>query len=123
MEYRIPHGTVYPADLLCQKAREAAQHRRTLREQTRHGTFTLAEIFDQIEQDRTLGRTRIKAVLLWLPTFGTVKVGKILTKASVAPARRLSTLTVGEKARLLADPRIVQHTAAVAYQRAHGGVA
>lgn len=123
MTYQLPHGTVYPADLLCQKAREAAKHRRTLRDQTRNGTFTLAELFEQIEQDRTLGRTRIKAVLLWLPRFGSVKVGNVLAKASVSPTRRISTLTVGEKERLLADPRVIQHTAAVVYQRARGGAA
>lgn len=123
MTYQLPHGDVYPVDLLCQKAQEAAQHRRDLHKQTRTGAFTLAELFELMEQDRILGRTRIKAVLLWLPTFGAVKVGKILAKASVSPTRRLSTLTMNEKERLLSDPRVVQHTAAVAYQRAHGGTA
>lgn len=119
----LQNSNAFPTDVLSRKSQEAAKHRRELREQTRNGTFTLADLFSLIEQDRTLGRTRIKVVLLWLPNFGKVKVCKVLEEASVSPTRRLTALRVAEKERLLADPRVVQHAAAVACQRANGGVA
>jgi hypothetical protein len=119
MPNQLPHGIAYPTDLLSQKSQEAAKHRRDLREQTRKGDLTLAELFNLVEQDRVLARTRIRTVLLWIPTFGNAKVGKVLGNACISPARRLTTLTANERSGLLADPRIVQHTAAVSHQRAN----
>lgn len=123
MPYTLPRGTPYPPDLLSKMSQDAAKHRRYLRDQTRCGRFTLSELFDQIEGDRILGRTRIKAVLLWLPTFGQVKVSKVLDKAGVTPTRRLAALTEQERSRLLADQRIAQQAAAATCHRTSGGSA
>ena len=123
MPYTLPRGSVYPADLLRQKAQEAARHRRHLRNETRGGALGLEDLLPLAEVDPILGRTRIKAVLSWLPGIGTAKTRRILGDTDVAPGQRLSSLTDAQRDRLLEHAWIQQHAAAVRRQQTAGDVA
>ena len=121
MPYTLPRGTVYPNELLRQKAREAAQHRGDLGRQVANGDFTLEELLELLPSDRILGRTRVKVALLWLPGIGTAKVRRIINESRVVAEQRLASLTSTQRDRLLNHPWIAQHAAAVVHRRADGG--
>lgn len=121
MPYELPHGTVYPPDLLREKAQEAAAHRRELRDSVRHGSFTLEELLDRASADRILGKTRIRTVLAWLPRIGTAKIRRILGSTGIEAGQRLGSLTRDQRTGLLEHTYIVQHTASVARLRRTDG--
>jgi hypothetical protein len=123
MPYQLPNGSVYPADLLRERAQEAAQRRREYRQATRGGRHTLAELLTLAEEDSTLARTRIKTVLSWLPGIGVAKIRRILEETHLSPSQRLSSITGEKRQQLIEHPRIRQHTAAVIHQRVTGGAA
>jgi hypothetical protein len=117
MPYQLPNGSVYPAELLRQRAQEAAQRRREYREATRDGVYTLEELLTLAQDDIILARTRLKTVLSWLSGVGAVKTRRILDETHITSDQRLRSLSRTQRACLLGNSIIVQHAAAIRHRR------
>lgn len=85
------------------KAAEARKVRAELKQRLKDGDLSLAEVIDRADEDETVGRTRVAAVLESVPRVGKVRARRIMERLDISPSRRLRGLGANQRERLLAE--------------------
>jgi hypothetical protein len=85
------------------KAAEARKVRAELKQQLKTGDIGLAEVLERADENETVGRTKVVAVLEALPKVGKVRAAKIMERLDISPSRRLRGLGANQRERLLAE--------------------
>jgi hypothetical protein len=84
------------------KAGEARRLRAELKQRLKMGSLSLQELLDQAENDETIGKTKVLAVLESLPGVGKVKARRTMEEIGIAENRRLRGLGDNQRSELLA---------------------
>jgi hypothetical protein len=79
------------ADALA-KAAEARKARSELLASIKSGERTIASVLGKAKDDKTIGKTKVAALLKAVPGLGAVKVAALLEQAGVDPDRRAAGL-------------------------------
>jgi signal recognition particle GTPase len=85
------------------KAAAARRQRAELKEKLKMGSISLTELFDQAENDETIGKMKMLAVLESLPGVGKVKARRLMEKAEISDSRRIRGLGKQQREKLLAE--------------------
>ena len=83
-----------------EKAAQARRQRAELKEKLKMGSITLAELFDQVD-DETIGKMKVLAVLESLPGLGKVKARRTMDEVGIADSRRVQGLGAHQRKALL----------------------
>ncbi len=83
-----------------EKAAAARRQRAELKEKLKMGSITLAELFEQADDD-TIAKMKVLAVLESLPGLGKVKARRTMDEIGIAETRRLRGLGREQRAKLL----------------------
>jgi hypothetical protein len=84
-----------------QKAAEARRIRAELKEKLKMGSLTLAELFEQADNDDMVGKMKTVAVLESLPGVGKVKARRTMEEIGISESRRLRGLGEQQREKLL----------------------
>jgi hypothetical protein len=84
-----------------QKAAEARRIRAELKEKLKMGSITLAELFEQADNDDMVGKMKTVAVLESLPGVGKVKARRTMEEIGISESRRLRGLGEQQREKLL----------------------
>jgi hypothetical protein len=84
-----------------QKAAEARRIRAELKEKLKMGSLTLAELFEQADNDDMVGKMKTVAVLESLPGVGKVKARRTMEEIGISESRRLRGLGEQQRDKLL----------------------
>jgi len=79
------------------KAADARRKRAEVKAKLKNGSLGLTEIFRNSENDDTLGKMKVSAMLEALPGVGKVRAQKVMEELKISPTRRIRGL--GEKQR------------------------
>lgn len=82
------------------KAAEARKARAEIKQRLKAGTLNLQQMLQQ-QEDETIGKMKVSAVLEALPGVGKVRAKKIMEELEIAPTRRIRGLGDKQKAALL----------------------
>lgn len=85
-----------------EKAAEARRARAELKQKLKAGTMTLKQILDT-QNDETIGKMKVSAVLEAMPGVGKVRAKKLMEKLEIAPTRRIRGLGDKQRAALLEE--------------------
>jgi hypothetical protein len=88
------------ADALA-KAAEARKARSELLAAIKDGKQSIATVLGKAKEDKTIGKTKVAALLKAVPGLGAVKVAALLEQAGIDPDRRAAGLGDRQKAALL----------------------
>jgi hypothetical protein len=88
------------ADALA-KAAEARKARSELLAAIKDGKQNIATVLGKAKEDKTIGKTKVAALLKAVPGLGAVKVAALLEQAGIDPDRRAAGLGDRQKAALL----------------------
>lgn len=88
------------ADALA-KAAEARKARSELLASIKSGDKTIASVLGKAKDDKTIGKTKVAALLKAVPGLGAVKVAALLEQAGIDPDRRAAGLGERQRAALL----------------------
>ncbi len=83
------------------KAAQARAARAALKERLKLGSLTLAEALKQAENDDTVGKLKVVALLESLPGVGKVKARRIMEDIGIADSRRVKGLGPQQRSSLL----------------------
>ena len=83
-----------------EKAAAARRQRAELKEKLKMGSITLAELFEQAE-DETIAKMKVLAVLESLPGLGKVKARRLMEEIGIADTRRVQGLGANQRKALL----------------------
>jgi hypothetical protein len=83
------------------KAAAARRQRAELKEKLKMGSMSLGELFDQADNDETVGKTKVLAVLESLPGLGKVKARRMMEKVGISETRRVQGLGREQRRKLL----------------------
>lgn len=83
------------------KAAEARKARAELLASIKSGQQTLASVLGRAKDDRTVGKTKVAALLKAVPGVGSVKAAALLEKAGIDPDRRAAGLGDRQRAALI----------------------
>ena len=86
-----------------EKAAAARRQRAELKEKLKMGSVTLPELFAQAENDETVGKMKVLAVLESLPGVGKVKARRLMEKVEISESRRVRGLGRQQRERLLEE--------------------
>lgn len=84
-----------------EKASEARRARADLKEQLKMGTITFPEVINLAEEDDTIAKTKVLAVLESLPGVGKVKARRLMSGIGISESRRLRGLGDQQRSSLL----------------------
>lgn len=82
------------------KAAEARQKRAEIKAQLKSGKLGLSDVLAR-QDDATVGKMKVSAVLEALPGVGKVRAGKIMEKLEISATRRVRGLGAKQKEALL----------------------
>jgi hypothetical protein len=85
------------------KAAEARQVRAELKQQLKNGDIGLGEVLARAEEDETVGKTKVAAVLESMPKVGKVRAQRLMERLDISPSRRLRGLGANQREKLLAE--------------------
>jgi dihydrodipicolinate synthase/N-acetylneuraminate lyase len=85
-----------------EKAAEARRKRAELKAQLKSGNTSLATILNK-DDDETVGKMKVSAVLESMPGVGKVRARKIMEKLDISASRRVRGLGSKQKDALLAE--------------------
>jgi hypothetical protein len=85
-----------------EKAAEARRKRAELKAQLKSGNTSLATVLNKDEDD-TVGKMKVSAVLESMPGVGKVRARKIMEKLDISASRRVRGLGSKQKDALLAE--------------------
>jgi len=85
-----------------EKAAEARRKRAELKAQLKSGNTSLATVLGK-DDDETVGKMKVSAVLESMPGVGKVRARKIMEKLDISAARRVRGLGSKQKDALLAE--------------------
>lgn len=83
------------------KAAEARKARSALLADIKDGKQSIAAVLGKAKEDKTIGKTKVAALLKAVPGIGAVKVAALLEQAGIDPDRRAAGLGDRQKAALL----------------------
>lgn len=83
------------------KAAEVRKARAELKDQLKRGRTNLAEVINSADDDPTVGKMKVSAVLEALPKVGKVKATEIMAELDIAPTRRMKGLGIRQRDALL----------------------
>jgi hypothetical protein len=85
-----------------EKAAEARRKRAELKSQLKSGNLSLATVLGK-DEDETVGKMKVSAVLESMPGVGKVRARKIMEKLDISASRRVRGLGSKQKDALLAE--------------------
>jgi hypothetical protein len=85
-----------------EKAAEARRKRAELKAQLKSGNTSLATVLGK-DEDETVGKMKVSAVLESMPGVGKVRARKIMEKLDISASRRVRGLGSKQKDALLAE--------------------
>jgi hypothetical protein len=85
-----------------EKAAEARRKRAELKAQLKSGNTSLATVLNK-DDDETVGKMKVSAVLESMPGVGKVRARKIMEKLDISASRRVRGLGSKQKDALLAE--------------------
>lgn len=86
-----------------EKAAEARRVRAETKELLKTGSLTLAELFDQAENDDLLAGLKVESLLAAMPGTGKIKAKRLMESIAIAENRRIRGLGDNQKEALLAE--------------------
>lgn len=86
-----------------QKAAEARKIRAEMKQQLKAGEIGLQDVLRRADEEDTIGRTRVSAVLEAIPRVGKIRSRRIMERLDISPSRRLRGLGGKQRERLLAE--------------------
>jgi signal recognition particle GTPase len=84
-----------------EKAARARRQRAELKEKLKMGSVTFSEILDRANQDETVGKMKVLAVLESLPGMGKVKARHLMEEVGISETRRMQGLGANQREALL----------------------
>ena len=84
-----------------EKAAVARRQRAEVKEKLKAGSLTLAELFDQGDQDEILAKLKVVSVLESLPGVGKVRARRLMQELDISESRRLRGLGRNQREALL----------------------
>lgn len=85
-----------------EKAAEARRKRAEIKQQLKAGKLTLSEMLGR-QEDETIGKMKVSAVLEALPGVGKVRARKIMERLDISSSRRIRGLGGKQKEALLQE--------------------
>lgn len=83
------------------KAAEARKARSELLASIKSGKQSIDKVLERAKEDKTIGKTKVAALLKAVPGLGSVKVAALLEQAGIDPDRRAAGLGERQRAALL----------------------
>jgi S13-like protein len=83
------------------KAAEARKARSELLASIKSGERTIASVLGKAKEDKTIGKTKVAALLKAVPGLGAVKVAALLEQAGIDPDRRAAGLGDRQRSALI----------------------
>ena len=83
------------------KAAEARKARSELLASIKAGKQSIASVLGRAKEDKTIGKTKVAALLKAVPGLGAVKVAKLLDEAGIDPDRRAAGLGDRQRSALI----------------------
>jgi hypothetical protein len=83
------------------KAAEARKARSELLASIKSGQQTIASVLGRAKEDKTIGKTKVAALLKAVPGLGAVKVAALLEQAGIDPDRRAAGLGDRQRSALI----------------------
>jgi ribosomal protein S13 len=83
------------------KAAEARKARSELLASIKAGTQTISSVLQRAKEDKTVGKTKVAALLKAVPGVGAVKAAALLEQAGIDPDRRAAGLGERQRAALI----------------------
>jgi hypothetical protein len=83
------------------KAAEARKARSELLASIKSGKQTIASVLGRAKEDKTIGKTKVAALLKAVPGLGAVKVAALLEQAGIDPDRRAAGLGDRQRSALI----------------------
>ncbi|MGH3518197.1 MAG: integration host factor, actinobacterial type [Haloechinothrix sp.] len=83
------------------KAAEARKARSELLASIKSGEQSIDKVLGRAKEDKTIGKTKVTALLKAVPGLGAVKVAALLEQAGIDPDRRAAGLGDRQRAALL----------------------
>jgi hypothetical protein len=83
------------------KAAEARKARSELLASIKAGKTTIDKVLAKAKEDKTIGKTKVKQLLMAVPGLGAVKVTNLLEKAGIDEARRAAGLGDRQRSALI----------------------
>lgn len=99
----LPQLTEEQRAAALEKAAAARRARAELKERLKRGGTSLAEVLDSADNDETLGKMKVSALLEALPGVGKVRAQQIMERLEIASSRRLRGLGERQRKALLAE--------------------
>jgi signal recognition particle GTPase len=84
-----------------EKAAVARRQRAEVKEKLKAGSLTLAELFEQSDQDEILAKLKVVSVLESLPGVGKVRARRLMQELDISESRRLRGLGRNQREALL----------------------
>ena len=79
----------------------ARQHRAQLRQAVKQGQWDIRRVLHEVDTDPVLARMRVKDLVSAFPGFGPARTDTLLVTLKIAPDRRLGTLGIRQRERLV----------------------
>lgn len=98
----LPQLTEEQRKLALEKAAEARKARAEIKQQLKTAQLTLPQILDQ-QDNETIGKMKVSAVLEALPGVGKVRARKIMERLDISSSRRIRGLGGKQKDALLEE--------------------
>lgn len=99
----LPQLTEEQRAAALEKAAAARRARAELKDRLKRGGTTLADVLKQADEDETLGKMKVSALLESLPGVGKVRAQQTMEKLDIAPSRRLRGLGERQRKALLTE--------------------
>ncbi|MPZ64992.1 MAG: integration host factor [Pseudonocardiaceae bacterium] len=99
----LPELTEEQRAAALEKAAAARRARAELKERLKRGGTNLNEVLDNADNDETLGKMKVSALLEALPGVGKVRAQQIMERLEIAPSRRLRGLGERQRKALLTE--------------------
>jgi hypothetical protein len=84
-----------------EKAAAARKARAEIKERLKMGSLTLSELFELADNNETVGKIKVLALLESLPGVGKVKARRVMEDIGIAETRRVQGLGAQQRAKLL----------------------
>jgi hypothetical protein len=86
-----------------EKAAAARKARAEIKERLKMGSLSLSELFGLADNNETVGKIKVLALLESLPGVGKVKARRVMEDIGIAETRRVQGLGAQQRAKLLEE--------------------
>lgn len=97
----LPNLTPEQRQAALEKAAEARRERAEVKNRLKTGGTTLAEVLKEGENNETVGKMKVSALLESLPGVGKVRAKQIMEEVGIAETRRVRGLGANQSAALI----------------------